>query len=307
MRGFFVLKMAQAPRDQNRIPTLLGVDDIAFTTPTTVAVDATTHAMLVEASFSPSGTQDVNITKVGGTAIALGQTTMSASLPVTLASDQASIPVTVSGVSTLAEQQTQTTALGTLLTTSAFNAVFGTAGSADSQVLTIQGVAGMQYIRSGGEIANDSADSGNPLKIGTIAYSPDGTTPGTAVTELDRTNAKGDLDGRIYINTIHPRHGNFHSDGSSALTDTSVVADPGDGFQVVLTGIFFSTGAATACNIFFEEGSTKILGPWYLEAVAGRGLQWKGEKFVTASTAVTVTTSAAIAQSLDVDYYIQAV
>ena len=160
---------------------------------------------------------------------------------------------------------------------------------------------------SAGNIPHDSADSGNPLKIGSIAYSPDGTTPGTAVAELDRTNAKGDLDGRIFMNDEHPRWWSYHEDSSNALTDASVAADPGDGFQVVITEIIFSTGAATACNIFFEEGSTKVLGPWYLEAVAGRGLVWRGKKHITASTAVTVTTSAAIAHGLDVQGYIQAV
>lgn len=158
-----------------------------------------------------------------------------------------------------------------------------------------------------GDVAHDSTDAGEPVKVGMKAFSPDGTTPGTAVAENDRTDAKGDLDGRLFTNARHPRWWSFHSDGSSALTDEAVQADPGDGFQIVITEITFSTGAATACNIFFEEGSTKILGPWYLEAVAGRGLMWRGEKHVTASTALTVTTSAAIAQSLDVQGYIQAV
>lgn len=81
--------MAQASRDQNRVPTLLGVSSSGFVIPTTVAVDPSTHALLVSATFSPSGTQDVNLTKVGGTAFALGQTTSAASLPVTIASDQA--------------------------------------------------------------------------------------------------------------------------------------------------------------------------------------------------------------------------
>lgn len=158
-----------------------------------------------------------------------------------------------------------------------------------------------------GDVAHDSVDAGEPVKIGMKAYSADGTTPGTAVAENDRTNAKGDLDGRLFTNVRHPRWWSYHSDGSSALTDASVAADPGDGFEIVITEIIFSTGAATACNIFFEEGSTKILGPWYLEATAGRGVMWRGEKHVTASTALTVTTSAAIAQGLDVQGYIQAV
>lgn len=161
---------------------------------------------------------------------------------------------------------------------------------------------------TGGGVAHDSADSGNPHKLGAVAYSPDGTTPGTAVAEGDRTNLKADLDGRLFVSADHPRRGHKHLDGSSAYTDEVVVADPGDGFQVVITAITVSTGAATALNFFLEEGSTKIFGPIYLEAVAGRGFTQTGMYLpVTASTAVTITTSAAIAQSIDIDYFIQAV
>jgi hypothetical protein len=158
-----------------------------------------------------------------------------------------------------------------------------------------------------GDIAHDSADDGEPAKIGFRAYSPDGTTPGTAVAENDRTNAKGDLDGRMFMNDEHPRWWSYHVDGSGALTDASVQADPGDGFQIVITDIIFSNGAATAINMFLEEGSTKILGPIYLEAINGRGFVWKGKKHVTASTAVTITTSSATAHSVEILGYIQAV
>ena len=116
-----------------------------------------------------------------------------------------------------------------------------------------------------------------------------------------------DLNRRQFVNTRHARWWSYHEDSANALTDQAVQADPGDGYEIVITEIMFSTGAATACNIFFEEGASKILGPWYLEAVAGRGVLWRGEKHVTVSTALTVTTSAAIAHSLDVQGYIQKV
>jgi hypothetical protein len=162
-------------------------------------------------------------------------------------------------------------------------------------------------VRTLGNRAHDDVDSGRPIKIGYKAYSPDGTTPGTAVAENDRTDAKADLDGRLFINDEHPRFWSYHEDSSSALTDTTVQADPGDGFQIVITDIIVSTGAATALNFFLEEGASKIWGPIYLEAVAGRGFVWKGKKHVTASTAVTITTSAAIAHAIDILGYIQAV
>ena len=63
-----------------------------------------------------------------------------------------------------------------------------------------------------------------------------------------------------------------------------------------------STGAATALNVFLEEGASTILGPYYLEAVAGRSIhvRFATPKKVTANTALTVTTSAAIAHGLDI-------
>lgn len=48
----------------------------------------------ITGSITPSGTQDVNLTKVGGASIALGQTTMSGSLPVTIASNQSALTIT---------------------------------------------------------------------------------------------------------------------------------------------------------------------------------------------------------------------
>jgi len=159
-----------------------------------------------------------------------------------------------------------------------------------------------------GDVAHDSADAGEPVKIGAKAYSPDGTTPGTAVAENDRTNLKTDLDGSLFVRTTPATRGHKHLDGSTAYTDESIVADPGDGFQVVITNIIASTGAATALNFFLEEGSTKVFGPIYLEAVAGRGFASGPIHLpITASTAVTLTSSASIAQSFDIDYFIQAV
>jgi len=158
-----------------------------------------------------------------------------------------------------------------------------------------------------GTVADDATTPGNPVMVGGMAKSPDGTDPGNVDAENDTARAILDLNRRQYVNTEHPQWWSFHSDGSAALTDAAVAADPGDGFQLVITEIIFSTGAATACNLFFEEGSTKILGPWYLEAVAGRGVIWRGRKHVTPSTALTATTSAAIAQSLDVQGYTQKV
>jgi len=47
--------MSNAVRDDNRQPVIQGVSSADFTTPTTPAVDPSTHALLVNASISSSG------------------------------------------------------------------------------------------------------------------------------------------------------------------------------------------------------------------------------------------------------------
>ncbi len=49
-----------------------------------------TNAIYVQGSITPSGTQDVNITKVGGSSFALGQQLATASLPIVLTAAQIS-------------------------------------------------------------------------------------------------------------------------------------------------------------------------------------------------------------------------
>jgi len=159
-----------------------------------------------------------------------------------------------------------------------------------------------------GTVADDATAPGDPVMIGGTAKSPDGTDPGNVSAEDDVVRFTTDLNRRQYVNTRHPWDWDYHENSSDALTDAAVAADPGDGFQLVITEIIFSTNAATACNIQFKNGAgTTIWGPHYLEAVAGRGLFWKGKKKVAASSALTVTTSAAIAHGLDVQGYIQKV
>jgi len=136
-----------------------------------------------------------------------------------------------------------------------------------------------------------------------IAQDTDDTAPPNQVNaEGDTVRLATDRDGSLHVLTYGPRIWSYHEDSSNALTDAEVHAAPASGLSLYVCTIIFSTGAATACNIFFEEGATKVLGPWYLEATAGRGLvvQFNPPKKITAATALTATTSAAIAHSLDI-------
>ena len=94
----------------------------------------------------------VNLTEVAGTAITLGQTTMSMSLPVAIASDQSTLPISAAslplptGAATAANQATEISSLSTIATnttgvSTAANqtAVQSAIGSSASTAVTIQG------------------------------------------------------------------------------------------------------------------------------------------------------------------------
>jgi hypothetical protein len=81
--------------------------------------------LLVDISSSPE--QNVNLNQVGGAAIALGQTTMSASIPVTIASNQSAIPVTltsttITGTVAVTQSTSPWVVSGTVTTTPPANA-----------------------------------------------------------------------------------------------------------------------------------------------------------------------------------------
>lgn len=76
------------PFDANRRNVIGGISSADSSIILPAEINPSTGRLLVDASFSPSGTQDINLKQVNGSSISLGQTTMSASLPVAIASDQ---------------------------------------------------------------------------------------------------------------------------------------------------------------------------------------------------------------------------
>lgn len=157
-----------------------------------------------------------------------------------------------------------------------------------------------------GDVAHDDVVAGNPVLVAASSETMADSAP------ANRVSADGDAirisatDGAIYVIPTGPQTWSYHVNGSAALTDATVHAAPGAGLSLYVTDIVISSGAATAMNAFFEEGTTTVLGPFYLEAVAGRGaaLHFGTPKKITANTALTVTTSAAIAHSIDVTGFI---
>lgn len=94
-----------APRDANRNVTLQATSNVDQTSPVNLWANPSTHELLVTASITPSGTQDVNLIKVGGVVFALGQQLATSSLPVVLTAAQIS---TLTPLSTVAATQSGT-------------------------------------------------------------------------------------------------------------------------------------------------------------------------------------------------------
>lgn len=119
-------------------------------------------------SGGSGGESNVNINEVGGAAFALGQTTKSGSLPVTLASDQGTISVQDSSAeSSLSTIVTNTTGLATASAQTTGNSSLATIATNTSGLATSANQTnGNQQVQ--GNVASGSSDSGNAVKIGAV-------------------------------------------------------------------------------------------------------------------------------------------
>lgn len=252
---------------------------------------------------------NVDVVTVNGVAPAFGTGARGATVQrVTIASDDV-VPVTDNGGSLTVDG---TVAISTI---NSVAPAFGsgargatvqrvTIATDDSVPVTIAALpASTNTLEVVGDVAHDAAAAGNPVLVAGIAQDMDDTAPPNRVSaEADAVRLAMDRDGGIFVHPHGPQVWSYHVNGSSALTDTSVHAAPGANLSLYVTDVILSLGAATALNVFFEEGSTTVLGPFYLEAINGRSmhLRFATPKKITANTALTVTSSAAVAHSIEV-------
>lgn len=161
--------------------------------------------------------------------------------------------------------------------------------------------------------AHDGVISSDTVPLTTSAYSEtpedsDGNTSGNRVSaDADKVRLLANRYGVLYTNPCQgPFKWTYHENSSSTLTDTTVHGSCGTGLYNYICSVTASTGSATAWNMFIEDStSTTILGPFYLEAVAGRGFHISfaaegGKRQTNSATLISVTTSAAIAHSIEV-------
>lgn len=105
-----------------------------------------------------------------------------------------------------------TVSLPTGASTAAKQPALGTAGSASTDVLTIQGIASGTPIIVGGNVASGATDSGNPVKVGAVYNS---TFP--TYTTGQRADLQSDLRGNLRITAIGGA-----SSGSDGLSNSTL-------------------------------------------------------------------------------------
>lgn len=217
-----------------------------------------------------------------------GQKAMASSLPVVLASDQASIPVTVSGVATAANQSTIIghvdgieTVLGTIdADTSNISTKIDTiAGAVSGTEMQVDVVAALpagtnaigklaansgvdigdvdvtSAIITGGAVAHDSADSGNPIKVGAKAITA--LSGATLVASADRTDNVSDLDGAQIIRQ-DATLGDLVS-GTASNTDgtsTQVLAAGAAGIKHYITDVTIVNTSSSTIYVELKDGTT---------------------------------------------------
>lgn len=97
-----------------------------------------------------------------------------------------------------------------------------------------------------GSIAHDSADSGNPVKVGAKAIAH-GTNP-TAVTAADRTDIYANRHGILWTIGGHPNvitRSVLITDANGAQTDASIAGAIGSGTKVAVTEVIVTVDAST--------------------------------------------------------------
>jgi hypothetical protein len=149
---------------------------------------------------------------------------------------------------------------------------------------------------TGGAVAHDAADSGNPIKVGAKAESAVSTA--TMVADGDRTDVYADLDGVLLVRNSRPlgdvvSERISNTDGTStAFTNFGATAST----RNVITGYSVYNASATAGYVDFRDGTAgSVLWTVPLPATGGANFAIPDGIFrTTANTALAYDVSAAL-------------
>lgn len=237
---------------------------------------------------------------------ALGQTTMSASEPVTIASDQSALAVTNAGITTIASAVSGTEMQVDVLTMPTVTVNAHAVTNAGTFATQVDGSAltALQLIDDP-VFADDAAYTLSTSKanvIGGIAVSTDGTDP-TAVAEGDAAALRTDVQRILLVNQTHPRGTTVSADYASAQTNVSVIAATAS-LSIYITDIQLSNGA-TAGNVTLLNGSAgTVLWEAYPAINGGAVLNLRQPIKLSSNTALCLTSTTVTTHSIFIGYYL---
>lgn len=158
--------------------------------------------------------------------------------------------------------------------------------------LTVDGT--VTASNAAGDVAHDTADSGNPLKIGAVAES----TEQTAVGDGDRVNLMADTVGKLVVSpyAVSDRYTDGVTAAITGTSNTSVIAAPGAGLKLHITSVIVTNSHATVGTVVeLKDGTTVKHRAYAREDGGGFVLSFPTPIVLTANTAfnaANVTTGA---------------
>lgn len=176
----------------------------------------------------------------------------------------------------------------------AFGASVGTAPTLVSASGELPAVVSTVTTLTGGGVAHDGVDAGNPLKVGARAVSA--LSSATLVAAADRSDVVADLDGALITRLDAPLGDNVS--GVAAITDgsaTSVIAAQGAGVKTYITDVTIANTSATAVTVDLRDGAAGTV-KWTFPVpanTAGVTFSFRRPLAFTANTAVCADPSAA--------------
>lgn len=161
---------------------------------------------------------------------------------------------------------------------------------------------GLQMV---GNTASGATDAGKPVKIGAIAKAYDATDPGQ-VTAGQRTDAKADLQGRIYINESNPRYFQTTNTWAVAQTNLQLQAAPGASLSLYVTDVIFSGSVAATFVLVEDTAGTPVtkMQTIYQAANGAFGYRFRQPIKLTANKNLGITTVAVGNHTATVNGYI---
>lgn len=137
-----------------------------------------------------------------------------------------------------------------------------------------------------------------------VAVATDGTDPTAVSAEGDAAALRTDMNRLLIVNQTHPRFWHISATYTSAQTNASVKAAPGENLSIYITDIQISN-ASTAGSVTLLDGSGgTVLYTLFVAINGGAVLSLRSPIKLTANTALCITSTTVTVHSIFVSGYI---